>query len=72
MENRDVESSYYEEIKDTPIPGHGDYPARITYFGYNDYRGRAPVRQAHGRDRGGWILRQKDTGEVLGSRSGLT
>ncbi|ACJ16627.1 Chorismate synthase [Thermococcus onnurineus NA1] len=39
VENRDVESSYYEEIKDTPRPGHGDYPARIKYFGYNDYRG---------------------------------
>lgn len=39
VENRDVDSSYYEEIKDTPRPGHADYPARIKYFGYNDYRG---------------------------------
>ncbi len=37
--NRDVDSSYYEEIKNTPRPGHADFPARIKYFGYNDYRG---------------------------------
>ncbi|ASJ16277.1 chorismate synthase [Thermococcus chitonophagus] len=39
VENKDVDSSYYEEIKNTPRPGHADYPARIKYFGYNDYRG---------------------------------
>jgi len=39
IENRDVDSSYYEEIRNTPRPGHSDYPARIKYFGYNDYRG---------------------------------
>ncbi len=39
VKNRDVGSSYYEEIKDTPRPGHADYTARIKYFGYNDYRG---------------------------------
>lgn len=39
FENRDVDSSFYEEIKDTPRPGHSDYTARVKYFGYNDYRG---------------------------------
>ncbi|AAL81824.1 chorismate synthase [Pyrococcus furiosus DSM 3638] len=39
VENKDVDSSYYEEIKDTPRPGHADYPAKIKYFGFNDYRG---------------------------------
>ncbi|CAB49379.1 chorismate synthase [Pyrococcus abyssi] len=39
FENKDVDSSYYEDIKDKPRPGHADYPARIKYFGYNDYRG---------------------------------
>lgn len=39
VENRDVDSSYYEEIRNTPRPGHADYPAGIKYFGYNDYRG---------------------------------
>ncbi|MHA2380649.1 MAG: chorismate synthase [Candidatus Thorarchaeota archaeon] len=37
--NRDVDSSSYEEIKDTPRPGHADYTARIKYRGFNDYRG---------------------------------
>ncbi|WP_367884505.1 chorismate synthase [Thermococcus sp. JCM 11816] len=39
VENRDVDSSYYNEIRNTPRPGHADYPAGIKYFGYNDYRG---------------------------------
>jgi len=29
----------YELIKDTPRPGHADYPARMKYGSYNDYRG---------------------------------
>ncbi|MEM2876017.1 MAG: chorismate synthase, partial [Candidatus Bathyarchaeia archaeon] len=37
--NRDVDSSPYEESRDTPRPGHADYPARIRYGGYEDYRG---------------------------------
>ena len=37
--NRDVDSSFYERIKDTPRPGHADYVARVKYYGYNDYRG---------------------------------
>ena len=39
VENRDVDSSPYETIKDLPRPGHADYPARIRYGGFNDYRG---------------------------------
>lgn len=39
IENRDVDSSYYEEIKNIPRPGHSDYTAKIKYFGFNDYRG---------------------------------
>lgn len=39
IENRDINSSYYEEIKNTPRPGHSDYTAKIKYFGFNDYRG---------------------------------
>lgn len=39
MANTDVDSSIYEEIKDTPRPGHADYTARVKYRGYNDYRG---------------------------------
>lgn len=37
--NKDIDSSYYEEIRNTPRPSHADYTARIKYFGYNDYRG---------------------------------
>jgi len=29
----------YDLIKDTPRPGHADYPARIKYGSFNDYRG---------------------------------
>ena len=39
VENLDVKSDYYEEIKYTPRPGHADYPAFIKYGGHNDYRG---------------------------------
>lgn len=39
IENEDIDSSYYEKIKDIPRPGHSDYTAKIKYFGFNDYRG---------------------------------
>ena len=37
--NREVDSRPYEGIRWTPRPGHADYPARIRYKGFNDYRG---------------------------------
>lgn len=39
IHNRDVDSSYYEEIKNTPRPGHSDLTARVKYHNHNDYRG---------------------------------
>ena len=39
VENKETNSSDYEAIKDLPRPGHSDYPARIRYGGFNDYRG---------------------------------
>ncbi|MCW4008840.1 MAG: chorismate synthase [Candidatus Bathyarchaeota archaeon] len=39
VENREVDSSSYEAIKDLPRPGHADYTARVKYGGFNDYRG---------------------------------
>jgi chorismate synthase len=39
VENKDVDSSDYEAMKDLPRPGHADYTARIKYGGFNDYRG---------------------------------
>jgi len=37
--NKDVDSKEYRRIKDKPRPGHADYPARVKYGGFNDYRG---------------------------------
>ncbi|MEM3637665.1 MAG: chorismate synthase [Conexivisphaerales archaeon] len=37
--NMDKDSSLYEEMKDTPRPGHADLVAKEKYGGYNDYRG---------------------------------
>jgi len=39
VRNRDVDSTPYEALKSKPRPGHADYPARVRYGGYNDYRG---------------------------------
>ncbi len=39
VENKETRSSDYEAIKDLPRPSHSDYPARIKYGGFNDYRG---------------------------------
>ena len=39
VENKETNSSDYEVIKDLPRPGHSDYPARVKYGGFNDYRG---------------------------------
>ena len=39
VENKDVDSSDYEAMKDLPRPGHADYTARTKYGGFNDYRG---------------------------------
>ena len=39
VENKESKSSDYQAIKELPRPGHSDFPARIRYGGYNDYRG---------------------------------
>lgn len=39
VRNKDVNSSYYEEIKNTPRPGHADFTARVKNQEFNDYRG---------------------------------
>lgn len=39
VKNKDVDSSFYEKIKDKPRPGHSDLTAREKFYGYNDYRG---------------------------------
>ncbi|HDQ05541.1 MAG TPA: chorismate synthase [Candidatus Bathyarchaeota archaeon] len=37
--NKEAVSGDYDVIQDKPRPGHADYPARIKYMGFNDYRG---------------------------------
>lgn len=39
VENKDVDSSAYDQIKDLARPGHSDYPTNIKFGGFNDYRG---------------------------------
>ncbi len=39
VKNKDVDSSYYEKVKNKPRPGHADFTARKKYRGFNDYRG---------------------------------
>jgi chorismate synthase len=37
--NKDSDSKPYEVIKNSPRPGHADYPSFVKYGGYSDYRG---------------------------------
>jgi len=39
IRNREARSSDYEPLKDVIRPGHADYPAKVKYGGYSDYRG---------------------------------
>lgn len=39
VKNKDVDSTFYEKIKDKPRPGHSDYTAGEKFYGYNDHRG---------------------------------
>jgi chorismate synthase len=39
VENREVISSDYDQIKNLPRPSHSDYTAYVRYGGFNDYRG---------------------------------
>ena len=39
IRNRDSKSSDYEQLKDVVRPGHADYPAKVKYGGFSDFRG---------------------------------
>jgi len=39
IRNKDVKSSDYTPLKDLVRPGHADYPAKVKYGGFSDYRG---------------------------------
>ncbi|MBI5635366.1 chorismate synthase [Candidatus Micrarchaeota archaeon] len=41
VENKNIISAHYDKIKDTPRPGHADYPARVKYGLDADLRGGA-------------------------------
>lgn len=43
IRNHDADSTYYEEIKNTPRPGHADFVVSEKYGGFNDYRGSGPL-----------------------------
>ena len=39
IKNQDTRSADYDKMKDTVRPGHADYPAKVKYGGFSDYRG---------------------------------
>lgn len=39
VENKQADSSDYDDIKNLPRPAHADYTARVRFGGFNDYRG---------------------------------
>jgi len=39
VRNKDKDSTYYENIKNTPRPGHADFVANTKYEGFNDPKG---------------------------------
>ena len=51
--NEDKRSQDYGNLRDTPRPGHSDYPARVRYHGRNDPRGGGMFS---GRLTAGWTM----------------
>ena len=39
IRNKDVKSADYDPLKNLVRPGHADYPAKVKFGGFNDYRG---------------------------------
>src|SRR3989454_1502729 len=39
IRNKDTKSADYDQLKDVVRPGHADYPAKVKYGGFSDYRG---------------------------------
>ncbi|MEM1557962.1 MAG: chorismate synthase [Thermoproteota archaeon] len=50
--NEEADSGFYEKIRETPRPSHVDYPYKIRYGGFNDYRGGG---FSSGRFTAGWV-----------------
>ncbi|MCD4704075.1 MAG: chorismate synthase [Methanosarcinaceae archaeon] len=57
--NKDTDPSAYDNIKDTPRPGHADYPYKMKY-GMRDHRGggRSSARETIGRVAAGAVARK--------------
>lgn len=51
--NRNADSSKYDAIRNTPRPGHADYPMRARYGGFADHRGGG---RASGRITAGFVM----------------
>jgi len=50
--NTEADQGFYERVKITPRPSHVDYPYRVRYGGFNDYRGGG---FSSGRFTAGWV-----------------
>lgn len=59
VKNKDVDSSKYEELKNTPRPGHADLTYELKY-GLRDWRGggRSSARETIGRVAGGAVAKK--------------
>jgi len=59
VKNKDVDSSKYEMLRDTPRPGHADLTYELKY-GIRDWRGggRSSARETIGRVAAGAIARK--------------
>ncbi len=52
VKNKDVDSSSYDKLRDTPRPGHADLTYRLKY-GFHDHRGGG---RASGRETVSWVI----------------
>ncbi|GBC68999.1 Chorismate synthase [archaeon HR01] len=66
--NKDVDSTPYMKIINTPRPGHADYVARVKYRGFNDYRGGG---RFSGRITAGFVMAGAVAKKLLMDRLGI-
>lgn len=63
--NKEADLGFYEQIKSTPRPSHVDYPYRVRYGGFNDYRGGG---FSSGRFTASWVAAGSLAAQVLERR----
>ncbi|MDA4111081.1 MAG: chorismate synthase [Thaumarchaeota archaeon] len=66
--NSDQRSSDYQKFRNTPRPGHADYPAFVKYAGLNDYRGGG---RFSGRITAGYVMAGSVALKLLGETLGI-